>query len=215
MKIKIFALGIISLALFSCNKNSKTEETAAKNSDSIKILSNDTLPVTKTDSLSPSSSEAKPTIINYSLIKQSKQNPGAINKADLEKLSEPLKALAAFYSGLGGTNCDGENCDLTTALGLGKQGSDAHKNIIQRWFPNNKAAEQLISQNFYQPPNSSSNFSDYQFLDFEQQGDTVTVKYNLLVYSHGKSTIMKGPDKYIIEGNSIETLNRNIWKDVK
>jgi hypothetical protein len=56
----------------------------------------------------------------------SKQIPGftkkvkvaEINKSDIDKLSQPLKALAAYYSALAGTNCDGNNCELTSALGL-------------------------------------------------------------------------------------------------
>jgi hypothetical protein len=33
--------------------------------------------------------------------------------------NEPLRALAAYYSSLADSNCDGHTCGLTTALGLG------------------------------------------------------------------------------------------------
>lgn len=213
MKFNILTLGVLSLFLFSCNKSDKTTESINKVTDSLST-------VTKTDSIptkptAPENIPIKEVNEKFTLIKKSKQTPGDINKADIDKLSEPLKAIAALYSGLGGSNCSGENCELTTALGLGKQGSQAQKDLVKKWFSNNKAADQLITQEFYQSPNTASNFSDYEYLTFEQNGDTITVNYNLLIYNHGQSTSIKGPDKYIIKGNIIETINRNIWKDVK
>ena len=126
-----------------------------------------------------------------------------------------MKAIAALYSGLGGSNCNNGNCELTTALGLGKQGSQVQKDLVKKWFGKDKAAEQLIAQDFFQPPNSASGFSDFQYLTFEQNSDTVTVNYSLMIYSHGETTYIKGPDKFLINGNTIETINRNIWKDKK
>ncbi|AZA54295.1 hypothetical protein [Chryseobacterium sp. G0201] len=213
MKFNILTLGVLSLIIFSCDKSNKTSQSVNKNTDSLSVI-------TKTDSLSsqstsPENIPVKEMNEKFTLIKKSKQTPGDINKADIDKLSEPLKAIAALYSGLGGSNCSGENCELTTALGLGKQGSQAQKDLVKKWFSNNKAAEQLISQDFYQSPNTASNFSDYEYLTFEQNGDTITVNYDLLIYNHGQSTNIKGPDKYVIKGNIIETVNRNIWKDVK
>ena len=149
----------------------------------------------------------------YVLIKKSKQIPGDINSSDISKLSEPLLAVAAFYSGLGGTNCTGEECDLTTALGLGKQGSTEHKRIISKWFPRDKAAQQLIAQDCYQRPSGASSFSDYEYLTLEQSGDSIIVKYSLMHWSRGNTEYIKGPDKYLISGNNLTTLKRNIWKE--
>jgi hypothetical protein len=149
----------------------------------------------------------------YVLVKKTNQIPGDINSPDISKLTEPLLAVAAFYSGLGGTNCTGEECDLTTALGLGKQGSIEHKRIISKWLPRDQAAKQLIEQDCYQRPSGASSFSDYEYLTIEQTGDTIVVKYNLMHWSRGDIVNIKGPDKYLISGNSLTTLKRNIWKE--
>ncbi|WP_027378408.1 hypothetical protein [Chryseobacterium daeguense] len=205
MKFNLFTLGILSCLVLSCSKN-KTQEESPKTQDSIASSPAAPISTDKTDSTSLKQ--------NFELIKDTKETSG-INKADIDKLSEPLKAIAALYSGLGGSNCQGEDCELTTALGLGKQGSQAQKDLVKKWFPNDKAAEQLQAQDFYQTPNTASNFSNFQYLNFEQNGDTVTVNYDLMVYSRGQETHIKGPDKFVIKGNTIETINRNIWKDIK
>lgn len=213
MKLNSIAIGVASLFLFSCNPSNKTSTSADKNADSLSTT-------TLADSVSstpspPENSPAKEGNETFTLIKKSQKSPGDINTSDINKLSEPLKAIAALYSGLGGSNCNDGNCELTTALGLGKQGSKEQKDLVKKWFAHNKAADQLIGQDFFQPPNSASNFSDYQYLTFEKNGDTITVNYDLLAYSHGETSHIKGPDTYVIKGNTIETLNRNIWKDVK
>src|ERR1017187_4185978 len=64
-----------------------------------------------------------------------------LNKPIIASLPPNLKALAAFYSAMGGTNCMDQECALTTALGLGKQGSDAQKVLIQKYFPDDKVAK--------------------------------------------------------------------------
>ena len=90
--------------------------------------------------------------------KYTTQIPGKIDTATIKKLEEPLIALTAFYSAMGGTMCDGEHCKLTTALGLGKQGSDKHKNIIKKYFPEDKVAETLLKQDCYLRPSGASTF---------------------------------------------------------
>ncbi|MFP3593797.1 hypothetical protein [Chryseobacterium sp. SIMBA_038] len=136
MKFNILTLGVLSLFLFSCNKNNKTEETITKNPDSILVT-----PPVKNSTPAEEIKEAAKTE-NYILIAESKETPGTINETAIQKLSEPLKAIAALYSGLGGSNCQGENCELTTALGLGKQGSQAQKDLVKKWFGKDKAADQ-------------------------------------------------------------------------
>lgn len=209
MKIHPPAIGICTLILFSCSKNDKKEEAVLKNSDTIAS----TLPEKDHTPVEEIKEQAKAE--TYRLITESKETPGIIEGNDIAKLSEPLKAIAALYSGLGGSGCEDGNCGLTTALVLGKQDSQPQKDLVKKWFRKDAAAEQLIKQDFYQMPNSSSNFSDFRFLTFEQKGDTVTVNYNLMTYSHGEIDYIQGPDKFVIKGNTIETLHRNIWKDVK
>lgn len=210
MKFHVFSIAICSIFLFSCSKNKLSEEKVSRNSDSTMI--------TPPEKDNPPAEEIKQAVAKteiYRLIVESKTTPGDINDTDVKELTEPLKAIAALYSGLGGSNCDGENCELTTALGLGKQGSQAQKDLVKKWFVSDKAAEQLIAQDFYQTPNSASSFSDFKYLNMERKGDTVTVNYDLMVYSRGETSSIKGPDQFVIKGNSIETLKRNIWKDLK
>jgi hypothetical protein len=152
----------------------------------------------------------------YVLIKATKEIPGDINQNIIDKLDEPLKAIAAYYSALGGSNCSqdtsyAETCDLTTALGLGNQGSEKHKALIQKWFPNDKAAKQLLAQDCYQRPGGASSFSDYVYLTLTRQGNTVIINYSLMLYERGKITYLKGPDKVLINGNQIKVLKRSIW----
>ena len=124
-----------------------------------------------------------------------------INKQDVDKLNEPLRALAAYYSALAGNNCDGTNCELTYALGLGAQGSDKQINLIKKWIPNDTVANTLIRQNCFQSPNGSSYFTDYNSLIFDVNKDTVIVKFVILKYDHGKSYLQSETDTAIINKN--------------
>ena len=137
--------------------------------------------------------------------------PGEIDTTTIEKLNEPLKALTAFYSAMGGTMCSGEFCDLTTALGLEKQGSEKHKNLIKKYFPNDKVAEAVLKQNCYLRPSGASTFSDFEFLTIIDKGDIVIVEYNLMFYNREKIEWTKGPDKYLFKDNKFENLKRNLW----
>src|ERR1043166_3786540 len=115
-----------------------------------------------------------------------------INVETIKKIKEPLQALAALYSSFAGSNCDGHNCDLTTALGLGAQGSDAHKNLLRKWFPSDSTVNKIIRQNCFQPSNGSSRFNEYSSLIFETSGEMVFVRYTIEGYDHGKSTTRSG-----------------------
>jgi hypothetical protein len=155
----------------------------------------------------------------YTLIKATKEPPGEINQSDINKLDEPLRAIAAYYSGLGGSNCTQdtnfvETCFLTDALGLGNQGSEKHKALLKKWFIKDKAAKQLIDQDCYQRPSGASSFSDYTYLALSRQGDTVTINYRLMLYDHGKISYIRGPDKVVVKGNQIQVLKRSIWKNI-
>jgi hypothetical protein len=157
--------------------------------------------------------------LKYILIKATKEIPGEINQTAIDKLDEPLRAIAAYYSALGGSNCTQdtgyvETCDLTTALGLGTQGSEQHKALIKKWLADDKAAKQLLAQDCYQRPSGASSFSDYVYLTLVRQGNTVTINYNLMLYSQGSISYIKGPDKIIIQGNKLKVVRRSIWKHI-
>ena len=155
----------------------------------------------------------------YIVIKATKEIPGDINQDVVDNLDEPLKAIAAYYSALGGSNCTqdttfAETCDLTTALGLGNQGSEKHKALIKKWFPRDKAAKQLLAQGCFQRPSGASSFTDYVYLSLIRQGDTVIINYSLMLYQRGKITYLKGPDKVLIRNNQIKVLRRHIWEKI-
>ena len=118
----------------------------------------------------------------YILIKAGSEIPGEIKQSAIDKLDEPLKAIAAFYSAMGGSSCfqdttDTETCELTTALGLGNQGSEQHKALIKKWFPDDRVANQLLSQDCYLRPSGASTFSDYVYLSLTRHADTVVVSF--------------------------------------
>ena len=140
-----------------------------------------------------------------------------VNKKLAAGLPPNLKAMAAFYSAIGGTDCLDQQCMLTTALGLGKQGSDAQKALIQKYFPGDKVAQLILGQNCYLPPSSSSTFSNFLSLKFTVNRDTVTVDYRLAVYEHGNEKIIQGPDLYLITHQVFKNKKRVLyaWVDKK
>src|SRR4026209_1872029 len=118
----------------------------------------------------------------YKIIISTNSLPGDINFKQIRKLSEPLRAVSAFYSAMGGSYCSGDSCELTTALGLGKQGSDAHKKLILKYFPNDKVAKTVIKQNCYLRPSGASSFSEHGYLTLSVTKDTLKVYYSLSYY---------------------------------
>jgi hypothetical protein len=124
-----------------------------------------------------------------------KETPKVNNKL-AAGLPPHLRAMAALYSAVGGTDCLEQECVLTTALGLGKQGSNTQKALIQKYFPDDKVAKLVLGQNCYLPPSSSSSFSNFLSLSFTVTGNSVRVDYRLAVYDHGNMKIIQGPDIY-------------------
>jgi hypothetical protein len=134
-----------------------------------------------------------------------------IDTTEVKNLKESLKGLLALYSAMGGSNCNGETCDLTTALGLGEQGSDAHKALIVKYFPDDKVAKAVLAQNCYLRPGGASTFTEYEYLTLAESKDTVRVYYEWLYYDHGETTKIKGPDVYIFHDNKYKMLKRKLW----
>lgn len=143
------------------------------------------------------------------LIRPSDQIPGIIDSTALDSLSEPLRAMAARYAAMGGTDCDGEYCALTSALKLGKQGSEAHKSLIAKYFPNDSIARQVLAQDCYLRPSGASSFSEYASLSLSLHQDTVTVDYRLLLYNRGKTTWKNGADRYVFKDGTFSSSSRN------
>lgn len=149
--------------------------------------------------------------VSYELIHDNDSIPGNIDDGVASQLKKPIKALAAFYAAMGGSGCDGETCKLTTALGLGKQGSDEQKKLIQTYFPDDKVAKTVVAQDCYLRPSGASTFSDYDFLRIREYGDTVRVDYKLLQYNRGEENWTEGPDIYVLKDNVFKKVKRNLW----
>ena len=119
--------------------------------------------------------------------------------------------MAAFYSAMGGTDCMDGKCALTTALQLGTQGSQLHKDIIIKYFPEDKAAKLVLGQDCYLQPSSASSYSNFVFLSFTVNGNIVTVNYELDVVNHGTVKKIKGPDIYLYNGTSFKNTKRVLY----
>jgi hypothetical protein len=135
-----------------------------------------------------------------------------VNQKDVDKLDETLRALAAYYSSLAGSNCDRNTCDLTKALFLGMQGSSEHKKLINKWFPNDSIAKIVVRQNCFLASSGSSYFRNYSYLEFVVKADTIIINYDVTVYDHGKTSTIKGPDKVLLRNNEIIVITQNMWK---
>lgn len=144
----------------------------------------------------------------YTLISKKTEK---LNKSAIASLPANLKALASFYSAMGGTNCLDQECALTTALGLGKQGSDSQKNVIKKYFPDDRAAALVLGQDCYLAPASASAFSNFAALSFVVSGDSVRVNYQLNVYDHGNMKIINGPDIYIYKNQVFKNKKRVLY----
>jgi hypothetical protein len=138
-------------------------------------------------------------------------NHGDIDTNEISKLDEALKAVAALYSSMAGTSCDTTTCELTTALGLGDQGSEAHKSLIKKYFPNDKVAKAVIKQDCYLSRAGSSNFSGYEYLTLTKTKDTVTVYYKVDFYNHGEDSMIKNYDGYLFRDGQYKMFRRKFW----
>ncbi|MDR7211680.1 hypothetical protein [Flavobacterium piscis] len=153
-------------------------------------------------------------IASYKIIKTENENL-EIDSIEISKLPIHLKALAAFFAAMGGTNCTNDTCELTTALGLSKQGSQSQIDLIKTYFPNDKVAETLIKQDCYLRPSGASTFSDFEFLNIIDLGQNVKVEYNLMIYDHGDVKYIKGPDYYTFQQTIFMKTKRNLWKHIE
>lgn len=139
------------------------------------------------------------------------KNDGNIDTNEIKKLSEPLKAMAALYSSMAGTSCDTTTCELTTALGLGDQRSEAHKSLIKKYFPNDKVAKVVVKQDCILSRAGSSDFSEYAYLTITSVKDTVEVYYKVDFYDHGKDSMIENYDTYLFRNNQYNMLRRKFW----
>lgn len=196
-------LGLIALVSISaCNngesKSSNTVDSVQAPGD---VAASDTLP-------------ESPAVTSYPLILPATQIPGTIDDSLATHLPAHIKALAAFYAAMGGSDCDGEYCGLTSALELGKQGSSDQQALIRDYFPADKVAETVLAQNCYLRPSGASSFTEFAYLTIRDYGDSVSVDYELFAYDRGQGTRTEGPDIYSFKGGKFKNTSRNIWTHV-
>ena len=130
------------------------------------------------------------------------------NQKDINKLKGPLRGLAVYYTCWIQSDCTFDTtgnviCDLTTALGLGYQGSDEQIEELEKWFPNDKDVKSAIDNRCSVGMPGSSNFLEYSLLKFTVRHDTVTVNYEYDHYEHGHNSIIRRKDVAIIKNNKI------------
>jgi len=138
---------------------------------------------------------------------------GVVNNAVIKNFGEPMKAIVAYYAAIAGSNCDGNTCGLTTALGLGNQGSDAHIQLLQKYFKGDKTADLLINQKCYLPPNTASVFNDYTFLRFLIENNKVIIQYRVVVYNRGVIRYMESDnDEIWIEPTGLKVKKKKLMQ---
>jgi hypothetical protein len=139
------------------------------------------------------------------------KNSGKLNNGVIAALPPSLKAMAALYAAMGGTGCMDQQCALTTALGLGNQGSDAQKKLILDYFPEDKAAKLVVGQDCYLPPAGSASFSNFTYLAIVVLGSEVQVRYELDVLNHGNIKKIMGPDIYLYSNQKYKNKKRVLY----
>ncbi len=192
---KIISISVL-LILLSCNGETK-RLISTKNKGTFKIILKIYLP-------EPFENLNSETVDSTEL-------PGEIDTTSINKMNEPLLALTAFYSALGGSYCCDTTCNLTSALGLGRQGSDKQKSLIAKYFPNDKLSKLVLEQDCYLRPSGASSFSEYEFLTILDLTDTVYVDYRLMYYDRGDVSWEQGPDIYLYKNGTFKKIKRNIW----
>jgi hypothetical protein len=104
---------------------------------------------------------------------------------------------------------------LTTALGLGTQGSDTHKAIIKKYLPNDKLAREVIAQDCYLRPDGASTFSDYSYLTITTSKEVVRVDFKVNFYDHGNDSCVTRQDTYLFQNHEFKVVKRKIVKQGK
>jgi len=142
-----------------------------------------------------------------------KYKAAVVNQKAVDKLNEPLRALAAYYTCWIQCNCEfdsGEqiSCELTRALGLGDQGSEKQIAILQKWFPSDNQVQSAIDMHCWVGMPGSSNFLEYSNLTFLEKSDTVKVSYRYIRYDHGATSTIVKNDVAVVRKDRIVFLKR-------
>lgn len=138
----------------------------------------------------------------------------SVNQDDIDQLNEPLRALAAYYGIVSGSNCmdhtgvDTMECELTTALGLGYYRSAKQVAVLNKWFPEDKEVANMLSDSYFVGSSSSSNFCNFTYLVFDVANDTVKIRYRVGCYHQGGGTSNTYNDIAVIGNSQIKFIKR-------
>lgn len=143
-----------------------------------------------------------------------------IDSAYLATAPEDIKAIIAYYSARAGTDCWWENdrpntdytnltCRLTSALGLGYQGSEVHMSLIKKWFKNES---ELLKEvvHCYIVPFTATVQSSIDNITICIDKNLVTVEYTIwgMNTREESSWEEKGVDVFEIKGDFIKVVSR-------
>lgn len=153
----------------------------------------------------------KPTKNSYTIIsrvREGKYFNRKVHKGTIAGLPEPLKAIVAYFGVLYSTNCVsdslGQRCELTEALGLGRQGSAKQTELLEKWFRNDTLVDKLKRDwNFRVAEQGSNSFEELLSLKLFVSNDTVRVKIHDLYWRTGTSKFSKYTVTAVIKENSI------------
>ncbi len=157
------------------------------------------------------SSSQKPIPHIYQIIVANDTAPGRINYEIIENLSEPMKAVLAFYTFMG-ASCDGDLCHISRAMGFSDSTRKKESGLIKKYFPNDSAARLMVRGGYYLGGEGSSAFTDYSYLTITDFGNKVRVAYNLICWRRGLAPSIKGPDVYLFKNNIFITVKRHLFK---
>ena len=138
------------------------------------------------------------TQVNYSLINQ---------------LSEPEKAILAYYSVRAGSDCKERNgriyCKLSDALLL-DQCSPEHKKFIYKWFEGEKEITEDIGKCFYKTPDNPK-YQEFYYISIFPTRDSTEVYYvRYKIRGRNASTgiywHIDGLGKFYIRRNHVELI---------
>jgi hypothetical protein len=143
-------------------------------------------------------------------------NDYAADKAFIATTSEAEKAILAYYSASVNAGCDTEgNCKLTEALGLGKQGSQAHKDLLLKWFKKDKNVEEMTKKNC---PITLQGDAKHKFLDnlqLRRNGNEIDVHFLYKFMTSDKEGMQEGEDSFEVDNGVIRPiLHKILHEDV-
>lgn len=124
------------------------------------------------------------------------------DKAFLATLPEPEKAILAYYAASANAGCDLQgNCKLTEALGLGKQGSKEHQDLLTKWFKKDKKVEDFIKKKFAVTQQGDPQHKLIDNLQLRRESNEVDVRFLYKFITKDREGMQEGEDAYEIDKN--------------